>query len=73
MKSAVFWDIKNQFVPHRKHYVSATEPIRLMLYRILGFHGGDDEECRLLGYKKPVHTSQETLRLRYRTRPVDAM
>jgi hypothetical protein len=25
-----------------------------------GFHGGDYEECRLLGYKTPVHTSQET-------------
>jgi hypothetical protein len=23
-------------------------------------HGGDYEECRLLGYKYPVHTSQET-------------
>jgi hypothetical protein len=27
---------------------------------ILGFHGGDYEECRLLGYKNPVRTSQET-------------
>jgi hypothetical protein len=25
-----------------------------------GFHGGDYEECRLLGYKNPVRTSQET-------------
>jgi hypothetical protein len=24
------------------------------------FHGGDYEECRLLGYKNPVRTSQET-------------
>jgi hypothetical protein len=31
-----------------------------MLCKILGFHGGDYEECRLLGYKNPVHTSQET-------------
>jgi hypothetical protein len=31
------------------------------------------EECRLLGYKNPVHTSQETLRLRYRAQPVNAM
>jgi hypothetical protein len=28
--------------------------------KIWGFHGGDYEECRLLGYKTPVHTSQET-------------
>jgi hypothetical protein len=25
--------IKIQFVPHRKHYVSATKPNRLMLFR----------------------------------------
>jgi hypothetical protein len=24
------------------------------------FHGGDYGECRLLGYKNPVRTSQET-------------
>jgi hypothetical protein len=42
------------------HYVSATEPSRLMLCKICGFHGRDYEECRLLGYKNPIHTSQET-------------
>jgi hypothetical protein len=31
-----------------------------MLCKILGFHGSDYEECRLLGYKNPVRTSQET-------------
>jgi hypothetical protein len=31
-----------------------------MLCNIWGFHGGDYEECRLLGYKNPVGTSQET-------------
>jgi hypothetical protein len=31
-----------------------------MLCKIWGFHGDDYEECRLLGYKTPVHTSQET-------------
>jgi hypothetical protein len=30
-----------------------------MLCKIEGFHG-DYEECRLLGYKNPVRTSQET-------------
>jgi hypothetical protein len=24
------------------------------------YHGGDYEECRLLGYENPVRTSQET-------------
>jgi hypothetical protein len=50
MKNAVFWDIKTQFVPNRKHYISATEPRRLKLCRIWGFHGDDYEECSLLGY-----------------------
>jgi hypothetical protein len=31
MKNAIFWDIETQFVPHRKHNVSAAEPSRLML------------------------------------------
>jgi hypothetical protein len=29
-------------------------------FKSWGFHGGDYEECRLLGNKNPVHTSQET-------------
>jgi hypothetical protein len=29
-----------------------------MLYKTSRFHGGNYEECRLLGYKTPVHTSQ---------------
>jgi hypothetical protein len=33
MKNAVFCDIKTHFLPHRKHYVSATEPSRLMIVR----------------------------------------
>jgi hypothetical protein len=31
------------------------------------------EECRHLGYKNPVRTSQETLRVRYKEQPVNAM
>jgi hypothetical protein len=42
------------------NFVSATELSQLMLCKICGFHGGDYEECRLLGYKNPVRTSQET-------------
>jgi hypothetical protein len=43
----------------KTHYVSATEPSRLMLCKIWGFHGGDYKEC-LLRYETPGHTSQET-------------
>jgi hypothetical protein len=31
-----------------------------LLCKISSFHGCGYEECRLLGYKNPVHTSQET-------------
>jgi hypothetical protein len=48
MKNAVFCDIKTQFLPHKKHYLSATEPSRLMLCKIFGSHSGDCEERRLL-------------------------
>jgi hypothetical protein len=30
----VLWDIKTQFVPHRRHYFSATESSQLMLCKI---------------------------------------
>jgi hypothetical protein len=59
MKNVVFWDIKTQFVPHRRYINSPLESSRLKLCKICGFHGGDYEECRLLGYKDSVRTSQE--------------
>jgi hypothetical protein len=43
------------------------------LCKICGVHGADYEDWRLLGYINPVRTSQETLRLRYRVQPVNAM
>jgi hypothetical protein len=60
MKNAVFWDIKTQFVPHSRHYISAAESNQLMLCKIWGFHAGNYGECCLLGYKNPVRTPQET-------------
>jgi hypothetical protein len=52
MKNVVFWDTKPPFAPHKRHnYVSDIEPSRLMLYKILSFHGGDYDECRLLGFQ----------------------
>jgi hypothetical protein len=59
-KNAVFWEIKTQFVPHRRHITSTLQSGQLMLCTIWCFHGDDYEECRLLGYKSPVRTSQET-------------
>jgi hypothetical protein len=48
MKNVVFLDIETQFVPHRKHYVCGTQSTPLMLCKT-GCHGGDYDECRLLG------------------------
>jgi hypothetical protein len=59
MKNAVLWEINTQLV-QETYYISITEPSRLMLYKIWGFHGGDYQKYHLLGYKYPVHTSQET-------------
>jgi hypothetical protein len=59
MKNVVFCDIEPPVrTSQETHYVSATEPSRSMLRKIRGFHGGDYEECRLLGYRTPVRTSQ---------------
>jgi hypothetical protein len=44
-----------------------------MLRKISSYHGGDYEECRLLKYKNLVRISQDTLRLRYRPQPLNAM
>jgi hypothetical protein len=45
-----------------------------LLRKIWGFHGGDYEECRLLGYKKPSsYFTGDTLRLHYIVQPVNAM
>jgi hypothetical protein len=53
MKNAVFWDIKPSSYFTGDTLLSATVPSQLMLCKILGFHGGDYEECCLLGYKTP--------------------
>jgi hypothetical protein len=40
--------------------VSAENKTQIMECKIWDFHGGHYEECRLLGYKNPVRTSEET-------------
>jgi hypothetical protein len=41
----------------RQRYV--VQNLLQQVCKIGDFHGGDYEECRLLGYKNPVRTSQE--------------
>jgi hypothetical protein len=60
IKNAVLWNKKPQFLPHSGHITSPLESSRLMLCKIWGFHSGHYEEFRLLGYKSPVRTSQQT-------------
>jgi hypothetical protein len=57
----------NEFTETRKKGAK----LKVELFWIWSFHGGDYEEFRLLGYKIPVRTSQETLHLRYRALPVN--
>jgi hypothetical protein len=41
-------------------FLNSKKNIQCLRYKIWDFRGGDDyEECRPLGYKIPVHTSQE--------------
>jgi hypothetical protein len=47
-------------------YIFHKRPIRLKITKVCkiwGVHGGDYEECRLLEYKHPVRTSQESNQL----------
>jgi hypothetical protein len=61
MKNVVFWDIKTLFVLHRRHITSPLQSsAKSMLCKIRRSHGGDYEECRPLGYKTTVRTSQGT-------------
>jgi hypothetical protein len=54
MRNAVFWDIKKGHTLQERYYVSTTKPSQLMLCKIWGYRGGNYEECRLLGCKKPI-------------------
>jgi hypothetical protein len=61
MNNAVFWDIETQFLLDRRHVTYPLHcPAGSCCVRFENFDGSDYEECRLLGYKNPVRTSQET-------------
>jgi hypothetical protein len=70
--SAIFWDIKTQFVLHRRQITSPLQSQPLMICKKWRFPAGDYEEYRLLGYKNPVRTSQETHYLS-RDQPVNSI
>jgi hypothetical protein len=52
-------------ISHEKHAQQIVNGLFYIVHTInlcnIGFfHGGDYEECRLLGYENPFRTSQET-------------
>jgi hypothetical protein len=61
MKNAVFWDKKTSsyFTWDTLHLRYRAQPVNAMY--VWGFHSGAYEGFRLVGYRNPVHTSQETL------------
>jgi hypothetical protein len=74
MKNAAIWDIKTVRTSQETHYTSATEPSRLMLCKTGDFHGGDYEECRLLGHKiSSSYLTGNTLYFCYIAQPVNDM
>jgi hypothetical protein len=71
-----------QSVPPRKHYISATKPNQLMLFgeTVAVYCENHTEHTDTLcgqnaefWYVNPVRTSQETLHLRYKAQPVNAV
>jgi hypothetical protein len=59
-QNGVLWDVTPCASCRNPRFGGTTEPSRLMICKIWGFHDGDYEECPLLGYKNTVRTSQET-------------
>jgi hypothetical protein len=49
MKNAVFWDIKSQFVPRRRHIKSATEISQLIYVRFEAFTAVTTKDTILMG------------------------
>jgi hypothetical protein len=72
MTNAVFWDIKAQFVLHRRHITSLLQsPASWCCVRFEVFTAVTMKNVVFLGYRNPVRTSQET-RLHYSAQPVNA-
>jgi hypothetical protein len=67
---------KTQSVPHRKHYVSATKPNRLMLLgkqSLFIVRTIWNTQIHSVGRKLSSYLTGNTLRLRYKAQPVNAV
>jgi hypothetical protein len=74
MKNAVFWDMKTQFVPHRRHITSPLQsPARECYVRFEVFTARTMKNVVFWDIKPSSYLTGDTLRLRYRAQPVNAM
>jgi hypothetical protein len=73
MKNAVFWGIKTQFIPCRRHYVSATELNWLMLLKFEVVTAVPMKNAIFWDINLSSYLARNTLRLRYRVHPVNVM
>jgi hypothetical protein len=60
MKNDIFWDIKTQFVPHRRHITSSLQSLAGSCYvRFEVFTAVTMKTAVFWDIKKPVRTSKE--------------
>jgi hypothetical protein len=75
MKNDVFWDIKTKLVPHRRYYISAAEPSRLMLCKIQVFTAVTMKNAVFWDKKSSSYLTGDiqTLHPRYRAQTVNVI
>jgi hypothetical protein len=74
MKNVVFWDIKPQFVFHRRHITSRLQsPASSRYVRFEVFTAVTMKNVVFWDIKPSSYFTGDTLRLHYRVQPVNAM
>jgi hypothetical protein len=74
MKNGVFWDIKTQFIPHRRHITSPLQsPASYCYVRFGGFTEVTMKNGVFWDMKTQFVLHKKQLRLRYTAQPVDDM
>jgi hypothetical protein len=72
MKNVVLWDIKSQFIPHRKHNTSPLQSLASCYVRSEVFTAATIKSVVFWDIKTQL-IPQNTLRLGYRAQPVNVM
>jgi hypothetical protein len=74
MKNVVYWDIKTHFVPNRRHITSPLQsPATKCYVRFEVFMAVTMKNVVFWDIKPSSYLTGDTLRLRYRAQPVNAM